>query len=353
MAASHSPTSCISSPLASLTHPLPATSQGALATRAIAKQYGIPVILHTDHCQRSWLPWFDGLMDANEEYYKKNGTLTPSPWDPRSPDPVPLPLAPSPAWLRPLLDGPSRLPCALALAAVTRLTSLAPRAQASRSSRRTCSTSRRSRSRRTWARASSTSPAWPSRTSCSRWSSASPAARRTASTTRTSTRPSSTRNPRRCTRCTPRSTPSRAGASRSPRPSATCTVHPCPLPLPPLRAHSAFRVACAGVYSPGNVQLTPDILHNCQKYIKEKDSCDAEKPATFVFHGTAQPPTPLQLGIAARRPLPRPLLLALAPPRPLPPPLTSPPRVCVCRRLRLEPRGHPLRDRGGHRQDEH
>ena len=44
-------------------------------------------------------------------------------------------------------------------------------------------------------------------------------------------------------------------------------------------------MGCAGVYSPGNVQLTPDILHNCQKYIKEKDSCDAEKPATFVFHG--------------------------------------------------------------------
>ena len=57
-----------------------------------------------------------------------------------------------------------------------------------------------------------------------------------------------------------------------------------------------FTIAAAfgnvhGVYSPGNVQLTPDILHNCQKYIKEKDSCAAEKPATFVFHGTAQPPT--------------------------------------------------------------
>ena len=54
------------------------TVAGALATRAIAKQYGVPVILHTDHCQRSWLPWFDGLMDANEEYFKKNGTLAPS-----------------------------------------------------------------------------------------------------------------------------------------------------------------------------------------------------------------------------------------------------------------------------------
>jgi len=49
------------------------TVAGALHTRAIAKQYGVPVILHTDHCQRSWLPWFDGLMEANEEYYKQNG----------------------------------------------------------------------------------------------------------------------------------------------------------------------------------------------------------------------------------------------------------------------------------------
>ena len=22
---------------------------------------------------RSWLPWFDGLLDANEEYFKQNG----------------------------------------------------------------------------------------------------------------------------------------------------------------------------------------------------------------------------------------------------------------------------------------
>jgi fructose-bisphosphate aldolase class II len=34
------------------------------------------VILHTDHCQRSWLPWFDGLMDANEEYFKKEGAAS-------------------------------------------------------------------------------------------------------------------------------------------------------------------------------------------------------------------------------------------------------------------------------------
>merc|ERR1719331_1516403 len=49
------------------------TVAGALHTRAIAELYDVPVILHTDHCQRSWLPWFDGLMEANEEYFAKNG----------------------------------------------------------------------------------------------------------------------------------------------------------------------------------------------------------------------------------------------------------------------------------------
>ena len=31
----------------------------------VAKLYGVPVILHTDHCQKSWLPWFDGLIEAS------------------------------------------------------------------------------------------------------------------------------------------------------------------------------------------------------------------------------------------------------------------------------------------------
>jgi len=49
------------------------TVAGALHVRTVAALYGVPVILHTDHCQRSWLPWFDGLMDANEDYFAKNG----------------------------------------------------------------------------------------------------------------------------------------------------------------------------------------------------------------------------------------------------------------------------------------
>ncbi|SFV58291.1 Fructose-bisphosphate aldolase class II [hydrothermal vent metagenome] len=39
-----------------------------------------------------------------------------------------------------------------------------------------------------------------------------------------------------------------------------------------------------GVYKPGNVQLTPKILDNSQKYI-EKEFNTAPKPVNFVFHG--------------------------------------------------------------------
>ncbi len=40
-----------------------------------------------------------------------------------------------------------------------------------------------------------------------------------------------------------------------------------------------------GVYKPGNVHLQPVILHNSQKYIREKYGLSAEKPVNFVFHG--------------------------------------------------------------------
>jgi fructose-bisphosphate aldolase class II len=46
---------------------------GAKHVREVAALYGVPVILHTDHCQKAWLPWFDGLMKANEEYYEAHG----------------------------------------------------------------------------------------------------------------------------------------------------------------------------------------------------------------------------------------------------------------------------------------
>jgi len=39
----------------------------------VAELYGVPVILHTDHCQKAWLSWMDGLVKANEEFYNEKG----------------------------------------------------------------------------------------------------------------------------------------------------------------------------------------------------------------------------------------------------------------------------------------
>ncbi len=46
---------------------------GAHHVRAMAEAYGVPVILHTDHCAKKLLPWIDGLLDAGEKYYKETG----------------------------------------------------------------------------------------------------------------------------------------------------------------------------------------------------------------------------------------------------------------------------------------
>jgi fructose-bisphosphate aldolase, class II len=34
--------------------------------RAIAPLYGVPVVMHTDHCAKKLLPWLDGMLDAGE-----------------------------------------------------------------------------------------------------------------------------------------------------------------------------------------------------------------------------------------------------------------------------------------------
>ena len=46
---------------------------GAKHIHHLAKLYEIPVILHTDHCSKSKLPWIDGLLDEGEAFYKENG----------------------------------------------------------------------------------------------------------------------------------------------------------------------------------------------------------------------------------------------------------------------------------------
>ncbi len=55
-----------------------AAIQGAIAgakhVHQLSKAYGIPVILHTDHCAKKLLPWIDGLLDASEQHYAETGS---------------------------------------------------------------------------------------------------------------------------------------------------------------------------------------------------------------------------------------------------------------------------------------
>ncbi|KAK7975462.1 hypothetical protein PG989_013925 [Apiospora arundinis] len=54
-----------------------ASIQGSIAAahyiRAIAPSYGIPVVLHTDHCAKKLLPWLDGMLEADEAFFKQTG----------------------------------------------------------------------------------------------------------------------------------------------------------------------------------------------------------------------------------------------------------------------------------------
>ncbi|TRO64055.1 class II fructose-bisphosphate aldolase [Christiangramia sabulilitoris] len=46
---------------------------GAKHVHEMAKLYGVPVIMHTDHCAKKLLPWIDGLLDASEKHYEQFG----------------------------------------------------------------------------------------------------------------------------------------------------------------------------------------------------------------------------------------------------------------------------------------
>jgi fructose-bisphosphate aldolase class II len=46
---------------------------GAHHVRELAARYDARVILHTDHCAKKLLPWVDGLLDAGEAFFEKNG----------------------------------------------------------------------------------------------------------------------------------------------------------------------------------------------------------------------------------------------------------------------------------------
>ncbi len=41
--------------------------------RAIAPVYGVPVVLHSDHCHQKDLPWLDGMLAADKKYKEQFG----------------------------------------------------------------------------------------------------------------------------------------------------------------------------------------------------------------------------------------------------------------------------------------
>eukprot|EP01147_Barroeca_monosierra_P009208 gene9207-1494_t len=45
----------------------------AFHARLVSEHYGVPVILHSDHCAEKLLPWLDGMLDADETYFKEHG----------------------------------------------------------------------------------------------------------------------------------------------------------------------------------------------------------------------------------------------------------------------------------------
>jgi len=178
----------------------------ALHTRAIAELYGVPVILHTDHCMRSWLPWFDGLMDANEEYFAKNGEpLFSSHMLDLSEEPIEENIATCVEYLERMSKSNILLEMELGVTGGEE-----------------------------------------------------------------------------------------DGVDNSDVDSSKLYTQPEEV-YEVYKALSAveggrFTIAAAfgnvhGVYSPGNVQLTPQILHNCQAYIKEQEGTESDKPCSFVFHG--------------------------------------------------------------------
>merc|ERR1711871_1440265 len=182
------------------------TVAGALYTRAIAELYGVPVILHTDHCMRSWLPWFDGLMDANEDYFKKNGEpLFSSHMLDLSEEPIEENVATCVEYLERMSKVNILLEMELGV---------------------------------------------------------------------TGGEEDGVDN-------------SDVDSSKlCPQPEEVYEVYKALSAVP----NGKFTVAAAfgnvhGVYAPGNVKLTPQILHNTQAYISEKNGDGNAKPVSFVFHG--------------------------------------------------------------------
>jgi len=46
---------------------------GAHYVRNVSPAYGIPCFVHSDHCAKKLLPWFDGMLEADEAFFKAHG----------------------------------------------------------------------------------------------------------------------------------------------------------------------------------------------------------------------------------------------------------------------------------------
>lgn len=46
---------------------------GAHFIRYVSPAYGIPVLSHSDHCAKKLLPWFDGMLEADEAFFGAHG----------------------------------------------------------------------------------------------------------------------------------------------------------------------------------------------------------------------------------------------------------------------------------------
>jgi len=182
------------------------TVAGALHVRQVAKLYGVPVILHTDHCQKAWLPWFDALLEANEDYFQKNGEPL---FSSHMLDLSEESLEDNIAICKKYMERMAKINLLLEMELGI-----------------------------------------------------------------TGGEEDGVDN-------------SDVDSSRLyTQPEEVWQVYQALSSVP----NANFTVAAAfgnvhGVYAPGNVSLQPEILHNTQKYIKEKLGCESDKPVKFVFHG--------------------------------------------------------------------
>jgi fructose-bisphosphate aldolase class II len=181
------------------------TIAGALHTRAIADLYGVPVFLHTDHCSKKLLPWFDGLLEANEKYYAEHGVPL---FSSHMLDLSEEPIEENMEICKKYLERMSKIDCVLEIEIGI-----------------------------------------------------------------TGGEEDGVDNT------------DVAKEELYSKPEEIDYVYEQLSSISPLFTVAAAFGNVHGVYKPGNVELTPSILGNAQKYIKEKRDLDEDQPVYFVFHG--------------------------------------------------------------------